>query len=69
MEATLIIGNVNEKPLGEILKGPELRGLLDRHEKEDFPDACKLCTRYESLYPSWTHGRLWKVAQSLVGKG
>ncbi len=49
VEATLIIGDVKEKPLGEILAGPALRGLLERHARGDFPEICKTCTRYETL--------------------
>lgn len=68
VEATLIVGDVNETPIGDILRGDALRTLLERHEREDFPEICKRCTRYESLYPTWTHGRLWRLVQKAVGK-
>ena len=68
VEATLIIGDVNQKPLRDILAGPQLQGLLDRHELEDFPAACKRCSRYESLYPLWMQGRLWRLCQKIFGR-
>ena len=67
VEATLIIGDVTKTPLKEILAGPELRELLDRHEREDFPEICKRCTKYESLYPGWMRGPAWRFFQRLIG--
>jgi MoaA/NifB/PqqE/SkfB family radical SAM enzyme len=67
VEATLIIGDLKTQSLEEILTGPKLKELLGRHEREDFPEICKTCTRYESLYPAWMRGRLWKFAQALIG--
>ncbi len=51
VEATLIVGDVNERPLKDILSGPELKDLIRRHERGDFPDACKSCTKYETILP------------------
>ena len=50
VEATLIIGDIKEKSLGDILSGPELKELLVRHEKNDFPEICKTCTKYQSVW-------------------
>ena len=50
VEATLIIGDIKEKPLADILAGPELKELIARHEKDDFPEICKLCTKYQSVW-------------------
>ena len=50
VEATLIIGDIKERSLSDILSGPELKTLLERHEKNDFPDICKLCTKYQSVW-------------------
>jgi radical SAM protein with 4Fe4S-binding SPASM domain len=50
VEATLIIGDIKEKSLGDILAGPELKGLLARHENNDFPEICKTCTKYQSVW-------------------
>jgi MoaA/NifB/PqqE/SkfB family radical SAM enzyme len=52
VEATLIIGDVRARPLKDILSGPEIKDLIARHERGDFPEACKACTRYETIIPS-----------------
>lgn len=52
VEATLIIGDVRERPLKDILSGPEIKELIRRHERGDFPEACRICTRYETIIPS-----------------
>lgn len=61
VEATLIIGDVNAQPLSEILSGAPIRGLLERHARGDYPKACRNCTRYESIYPAWIHGWIWRL--------
>jgi hypothetical protein len=53
VEATLVIGDVNTQSLGEILKGEPLKALVKRHERGDFPEICKLCTRYEAVNAVW----------------
>jgi MoaA/NifB/PqqE/SkfB family radical SAM enzyme len=55
-EATLIIGDLNKNTLGEVLSGEPLRELLDAHARGDFPEACKRCTYYDSVYPRWWPG-------------
>lgn len=50
VEATLIIGDINKEHLGDILSGPRLKDLLARHAKGDFPDICKTCTKYQSVW-------------------
>lgn len=50
VESTLIIGDIKERSLKDILSGPELKELLARHEKNDFPEICKLCTKYQSVW-------------------
>lgn len=50
VEATLVIGDIKARSLADILSGPELKGLLDRHAKDDFPDICKACTKYQSVW-------------------
>lgn len=50
VEATLIIGDVSKQSLQEVLAGPELKNLLHRHERDDFPEICKSCTRYRSVW-------------------
>lgn len=56
-EATLIIGDLNVETLAEILSGPALRELLDRQARGDFPEACRRCTYYDSIYPGWWPGQ------------
>ena len=53
VEATLIIGDVNKESLSDILRGAPLKELVDRHERGDFPEICKTCTRYESVRSRW----------------
>lgn len=62
IEATLIVGDARTEPLAKILSGAPLQGLLERHTRGDFPQACRECTRYESIYPSWI--RRWFRCQS-----
>ena len=56
-EATLIIGDLNKKTLEEVLSGPALRDLIDAHARGDFPEACRKCTYYDSVYPGWWPGQ------------
>ena len=56
-EATLIVGDLKTQTLGEVLSGPALHELLDRHAKGDFPEACRNCTYYDSVYPGWWPGQ------------
>jgi len=52
VEAELIVGNVNDKPLSEIWAGREITELIERHERGDYPDVCKRCTYFVSVYNS-----------------
>ena len=67
LEASLIIGDVKTQPLRDILSGPELKGYLARQARGDFPEVCRACTRYVSLYPGWMQGRLWPLWRRLFG--
>ncbi|MBI5241474.1 MAG: radical SAM protein [Elusimicrobia bacterium] len=55
LEATLIIGDLKTRSLRDILSGPELKEYLARQARGDFPDVCKVCTRYGPVYP-WFGG-------------
>jgi MoaA/NifB/PqqE/SkfB family radical SAM enzyme len=48
-EAELVIGDVNDRPLADIYR-EGAKSLIDRHERGDFPDVCKRCTYYVSIY-------------------
>lgn len=50
VEATLIVGDLNTQSLNDILSGDKLKELLVRHERRDFPEICKLCTKYQSIW-------------------
>jgi len=52
VEAELIVGNVHDTPLDEIWAGGEIDRLIDRHERGDYPDVCKRCTYFVSVYNS-----------------
>jgi MoaA/NifB/PqqE/SkfB family radical SAM enzyme len=67
VEATLIIGDLKKESLKDILSGPKLREYLLMHERGEFPDICKVCTRYDSIYPKWMQGPLWRVFHRLIG--
>lgn len=57
---TLKIGNINNDKLKNIinLKNPIYKDLIIRQEKNDFPDVCKSCDFYRSIYqknyPIWS---------------
>ena len=67
VEATLIIGDTKTQSLGSLLDGPALQGLLARHERGDFPEICRTCTRYEPIYPAWMTGWAWPLFKLLLG--
>jgi MoaA/NifB/PqqE/SkfB family radical SAM enzyme len=52
VDATLRIGDLNEKPLREILSSdnPDYMRLIDRQQRGDFPNVCKSCDYYKSIY-------------------
>ncbi len=51
---TLAIGSVKNNKLKEIinLKNVKYRELIERQERNDFPDVCKSCDFYKSIYQS-----------------
>jgi hypothetical protein len=67
LEASLIIGDLQTQPLRDILSGPELKGYLARQAKGDFPDVCRACTRYVSLYPGWMRTTGWSLWRRVFG--
>jgi radical SAM protein with 4Fe4S-binding SPASM domain len=52
VEAELIVGDVREKTLPEIWAGEGISELIERHERGDYPDVCRRCTYYVSVYNS-----------------
>lgn len=66
VEAELIIGDLNESSLTEIWHGSAIDDLIDRHERGDFPDVCRRCTWYTSIYnPRKCNARINKTALAL----
>jgi len=57
---TLKIGNAKENKLKDIinLKNDKYKKIIERQEKNDFPDVCKSCDFYRSIYqenyPVWS---------------
>jgi radical SAM protein with 4Fe4S-binding SPASM domain len=52
VEAELVVGNVKDKPLSAIWAGKEIDAIIARHERGDYPDVCKRCTYFVSVYNS-----------------
>jgi radical SAM protein with 4Fe4S-binding SPASM domain len=52
VEAELIVGDVREQPLQKIWAGAAITELIERHERGDYPDVCKRCTYFVSVYNS-----------------
>ncbi|MCA9000920.1 MAG: radical SAM protein [Planctomycetes bacterium] len=52
VEAELIVGDVHDEPLSKIWAGSAITDLIERHEKGDYPDVCKRCTYFVSVYNS-----------------
>lgn len=57
VEASLIIGDITHRPLSEVLSGPELRELVDAHARGEFPEVCRRCSYYDSIWPNWALGK------------
>ncbi len=52
IEAELIIGNVKESSLKEIWEGEDLKRIIALHRSGNYPEVCKRCTYYISVYDS-----------------
>ncbi len=57
VEASLIIGDIHKQSLTDILSGPDIYDLVDRHARGDFPEVCRRCTYYAPVYPYWLIGQ------------
>ena len=65
VEASLIIGDLNRQTIGEALDSAELHALLERQARGDFPEVCRRCTYYASLYPGWLRATLFPLFSRL----
>ena len=55
----LMIGNINEKPLSEILsykRNSIYKNLIDDHTNNNFPEVCRGCAHYRSVYENFESG-------------
>lgn len=52
VDATLAIGNVNEKPLRDIIstRNPRYMELIDEQQRGEFRPVCRSCDYYKSIY-------------------
>lgn len=69
VEASLVVGDAGKDALGGVFSGKALKDLIDSHEKplEQWPDVCRRCTYYDSVYPRWLQGRLFEPVRRLLG--
>lgn len=66
VEAELIVGNVHDEPLSKIWAGAGITDLIERHERGDYPDVCKRCTYFISVYNS-RKSRTFSSSGALAG--
>jgi len=50
VEAELIVGDLKNSKLSEIWCGKGIDGIIELPERGDYPDVCRRCTRYTSVY-------------------
>jgi len=50
VEAELIVGDLTDAPLKEIWAGQGINNIIEQHEQGDFPEVCRRCTWYNSIY-------------------
>ncbi|MFB2895266.1 radical SAM protein [Aerosakkonemataceae cyanobacterium BLCC-F50] len=50
VEAELIVGDLKESKLSEVWEGKAIEEIIHSHNRGDFPDVCKRCTWYVSVY-------------------
>ncbi len=50
VEAELIVGDLKDSKLSRIWTGKRIDELIERHERGNYPDVCKRCTFYISIY-------------------
>jgi len=52
LDRSLQIGDLNKSSLSQILSSNNgvYRGIIDRHQKSDYPETCKDCMVYRSVY-------------------
>ncbi|MDJ0677037.1 MAG: glycosyltransferase [Calothrix sp. MO_167.B42] len=63
VEVELVIGDLKKEKLSDIWAGKEIDKIIERHERGDFPDVCKRCTWYTSIYNlRKRHSRIDKAA-------
>lgn len=66
VEAELIVGNVNSEPLASIWAGPKIDAIIQAHERGEYPDVCRRCTYFVSVYNS-RRSRTFDATGKLAG--
>ena len=66
VEAELVVGNINTQPLSEIWAGPKIDAIIAAHERGEYPDVCRRCTYFVSVYNS-RRSRTFDVDGKLAG--
>lgn len=58
IDDSLVIGDLNQQRLEDVLslRNPAYAALIARQQRGDFPDACRTCTWYKSIYYRKTRG-------------
>ena len=52
VEAELVVGNVKAESLERIWAGPKVDAIIAAHERGEYPDVCRRCTYFVSVYNS-----------------
>ncbi len=50
VEAELVVGDLKDSKLSAIWGGKGIDDIIELHERGDYPDVCRRCTRYVSVY-------------------
>jgi radical SAM protein with 4Fe4S-binding SPASM domain len=50
VEAELRVGNLRHQSLDQVWNGKAVEALIERHERGDYPEICRRCTYYVSVY-------------------
>lgn len=66
VEAELVVGNVKQEPLSTIWAGSRIDELIAAHERGEYPDVCRRCTYFVSVYNS-RRSRTFDASGKLAG--
>lgn len=66
VEAELVVGNVKDEPLASIWAGRKIDEIVEAHERGEYPDVCRRCTYFVSVYNS-RRSRTFDASGKLAG--